>query len=104
MLKKILYATVLFSLAFVGVQAQTAQSNSDTVMILPFENTSAKAEFNWVGESFANSLTDLPSLATSLKLAREGNATFLIAGRYNIILFGHIVGHIQFLNIINESI
>ena len=59
MLKKILYAAVLCSLAFISVQAQTVQNNSDMVMILPFENTSAKAEFNWVGESFANSLTDL---------------------------------------------
>ncbi len=90
-----------------------AQTNSDTVMILPFENTSGKAEFNWVGESFADSLADLlkvstlnvvsnderkivqqkirvpltvlPSLATSLKLAREGKATILIGGKYNIV-------------------
>lgn len=82
-------------------------------MILPFENTSNKAEFNWVGESFADSLSDLlkvpglnvvsnqerkiiqqrlrvpltvlPSLATSLKLAREANATLLIAGKYNVV-------------------
>ena len=82
-------------------------------MILPFENISNKAEFNWVGESFADSLSDLlkvpslnvvsnqerkiiqqklrvpltilPSLATSLKLAREGKATILIAGKYNIV-------------------
>lgn len=91
--------------------AQTVQ-NKETVMILPFENISNKPEFNWVGESFAASLTDLlksqavnvinnderktvqqrlniplatlPSVATSLKLAREGKATLLIRGRYNI--------------------
>ena len=68
-------------------------------MVLPFENTSDKAEFNWIGESFADSLSDLlrvptlnvisnderkiiqqrlriplttlPSLATSLKLAQR---------------------------------
>ncbi len=114
MLKKYLFAAILLSLAFFSIQAQTVvQSNSDTVMILPFENTSEKAEFNWVGESFAASLADLlkvpslnvvsnderkiiqqrlripltnlPSLATSLKLARESQATLLIAGRYNII-------------------
>src|SRR5215208_7733252 len=77
----------------------------DTVMVLPFENASKMPEFNWVGESFADSLSDLlkvpslnvvsneerkiiqqrlkvplttlPSLATSLKLAREGKATLL---------------------------
>ena len=90
-----------------------AQTASDTVLVLPFENTSGKPEFNWVGESFARSLsellrvpslnvitndqrkivqqklriplTTLPSLATSLKLAREVNATILIDGTYNII-------------------
>ena len=96
----------------IAIVSGKAQSNSDTVMILPFENDSRKAEFNWVGESFANSLSDLlkvpnlnvvsnqerkiiqlrlrvpltilPSLATSLKLAREAKATILIAGKYNI--------------------
>ncbi|MEO6590595.1 MAG: tetratricopeptide repeat protein [Pyrinomonadaceae bacterium] len=95
---------------FVSVKAQ---SNAETVMILPFENTSNQAEFNWVGESFANSLSDLlkvpslsvisnqerkiiqqklgvslailPSTATSLKLAREGKASLLIAGKYSIV-------------------
>lgn len=82
-------------------------------MVMPFENTSDKPEFNWVGESFALSLsellkvpglnvvsnserkiiqqrlriplTSLPSLATSLKLARDSGATLLISGRYNIV-------------------
>ncbi len=82
-------------------------------MVLPFENTSGKPEFNWVGEGFASSLADLlkipnlsvvsneerkmiqqklriplvsiPSLATSLKLARESKSTLLIAGKYNIV-------------------
>jgi tetratricopeptide (TPR) repeat protein len=81
--------------------------------VLPFENTSDKPEFNWVGESFALSLSELlkvpslnvvsnsqrkivqqrlriplsnlPSLATSLKLARESGATLLIAGKYDIV-------------------
>ena len=95
-----------------GVFAQTPQSTTDVALVLPFENTSGKPEFNWVGESFADSLsellrvptlnvisnaerkimqqrlkiplTTLPSLATSLKLARESNATLLVSGRYNI--------------------
>ncbi len=113
MLKKTLFAALLLSLTLISIQAQTVQNNADTAMILPFENTSGKAEFNWVGESFAESLADLlkvpslnvvsnderkiiqqrlriplvnlPSLATSLKLARESNASLLIAGKYNII-------------------
>lgn len=106
-----IYITILV-LAFAALSA-AAQTNNDTVMILPFENTSDKAEFNWVGESFADALADLlkvptlnvvsnderktiqqklrvpltvlPSLATSLKLAREGKATILIGGKYNIV-------------------
>ncbi len=110
MLKKFLFAIIFAALA---CSLSFAQNNADTVIILPFENTSDKPEFNWVGESFASSLTDLlkvpslnvvsnderkiiqqrlripltnlPSLATSLKLARETGATLLIAGKYNIV-------------------
>ncbi len=113
MLRKSIFISFLFLFAFLSINAQTVQKNVDTVMILPFENTSDKAEFNWVGESFANSLSDLlkvpslnvitnderkiiqqrlrvpltvlPSLATSLKIARESNASLLIAGKYNIV-------------------
>ncbi len=113
MLKKLLFTTVFVYLAIGFVNAQTVPNNNDTVMVLPFENKSEKPEFNWIGESFADSLsnllkvpslnvvsnderkiiqqrlrvpqTTLPSLATSLKLSREGKATLLIAGRYNII-------------------
>ncbi len=116
MLKKCLYIfAVTVFLTFSGL-AQTPQSGTDVVIVLPFENTSGKAEFNWVGESFADSLSDLlkvptlnvisneerkliqqrlriplttlPSLATSLKLARESQATLLISGRYNIVPAG----------------
>lgn len=109
-MRKNLMMLFLMVIACLSVKAQ---SNTDTVMILPFENDSKKAEFNWVGESFANSLSDLlkvpslnvvsnqerkiiqqrlrvplttlPSLATSLKLAREAKATLLISGNYKII-------------------
>jgi len=112
MLKRPVLILILIAAAFVAAHAQTAP-NTDTVMILPFENTSDKAEFNWVGESFADSLADLlkvpglnvisnserktiqqrlrvpltsiPSLATSLKLARESKATLLVFGKYNIV-------------------
>lgn len=118
MLKKVLFTFFFVSFAVLSISAQTVQQAADTVLILPFENTSDKAEFNWVGESFADSLAELfslkevratrlevvsnderkliqqklripltilPSLATSLKLARESNATILIAGKYNIV-------------------
>jgi tetratricopeptide (TPR) repeat protein len=113
MLKNLLLAifcSIVFALTAAG---QTVTANTDMVMILPFENASHMPEFNWVGESFADSLSDLlrvpglnvvsneerkivqqrlripltslPSLATSLKLARESNATLLIAGKYYIV-------------------
>lgn len=112
MLKKFLFAIIFAALAFGSICAQSAQNSADTVMILPFENTSGKAEFNWVGESFASSLTDLlsnkglniisdqerkinqrtlnvsltsiPSLATSVKIAQKSKATLLVVGNYNI--------------------
>ncbi len=102
---------ILFILALAGTLSTVAQT--DTVLILPFENTTQKAEFNWVGESFADSLADLlrvpnlnvvsneerkliqqklripltnlPSLATSLKIARDSSATILISGKYSIV-------------------
>jgi tetratricopeptide (TPR) repeat protein len=110
MLRKLLFLVALISVSFISIRAQ---SNADTVLVLPFENTSNKAEFNWVGESFADALAELlkvptlnvvsnqerkiiqqrlrvpltilPSTATSLKLARESKATLLIAGKYNIV-------------------
>jgi len=109
MLRKHLY--ILLITAFFAVSAFA--QGSDTVLILPFENTSNKAEFNWIGESFADSLSDLlrvptlnvisnderkiiqlrlriplstlPSMATSLKMARDSGATLLVTGKYTIV-------------------
>jgi tetratricopeptide (TPR) repeat protein len=81
-------------------------------MVLPFENTSNRPEYNWVGESFADSLADLlnkpgllvvstderelayqslrlpetviPSRATAIKLARQARATLVVIGSYSI--------------------
>lgn len=103
----------LFGVVLLAITAGAVRAQTDTILVLPFENTSDKQEFNWVGESFALSLsellkttgvnvvsnserkliqqrlriplTTLPSLATSLKLAREGKATLLISGKYNIV-------------------
>ena len=112
MIRKLLLILLVVSAAAIPEFAQG--QNSDTVMVLPFENTSKQADFNWVGESIADSLTDLlskdrslsvisnqerkigqqrlkmpasvlPSLAASLKLARESRASLLVSGTYNII-------------------
>ena len=81
-------------------------------MVLPFENTSNRGEYNWVGESFADALADLlnkpglivvssderelayhqlrlpetviPSRATAIKLARQAKATMIVVGSYTV--------------------
>src|ERR1700730_12180051 len=87
-------------------------SSGDVIMVLPFENTSSHPEYNWVGESFADSLSELlskpglivvssderaqayqqvglpetmiPSRATAIKLAREAKATMIVLGTYTV--------------------
>lgn len=110
MTKHLLAAAFLVFAAAAVLKAQTA---TDNILILPFENKSDKPEFNWVGESFALSLsellkvpsvnvvsngerkmiqqrlriptTSLPSLATALKLAKESKASLLVTGKYTIV-------------------
>jgi tetratricopeptide (TPR) repeat protein len=81
-------------------------------MVLPFENTSNRPEYNWVGESFADSLAELlnkpgllvvssderqlsyqrlrlpetviPSRATAIKLARDAKASMIVIGTYSV--------------------
>src|SRR5258707_523974 len=93
--------------------AQTGPS-SETVVIFPFENVSNHPEYNWIGESFADSLsallnkpglvvltseeravayqrlrlplTVLPSRATAIKIARELKASMIVIGTYNVVL------------------
>src|SRR5205085_3317646 len=102
----------IFAAAQPRATAREPQAVSDVVMILPFENTSGQKEFNWVGESFADTLAELlgshglrvisddarelayqrlhipptviPSRATSIKLAREAGATLLVLGTYEV--------------------
>ena len=49
---------LLLALFAASCFGQTA-SGGDVVMVLPFENTSNHPEYNWVGESFADSLAEL---------------------------------------------
>ncbi len=92
--------------------AQAQNQSADVVMVLPFENTSNRAEYNWVGESFADALAELlnkPGLivvssderelayqrlrlpetvivsrATAIKLARQAKATMIVVGSYSV--------------------
>src|SRR6187397_2826202 len=104
---------LLISLILVST-AQAQNPTADVVMVLPFENTSKpfRPEYNWVGESFADSLAELlnkpglvvvssdereqayqqlrlpetviPSRATAIKLARQAKATVIVIGSYTV--------------------
>ena len=106
-------AAALLVLAF-SAEAVRAQTTSDVVVVLPFENKTNQREFNWVGESFADSLSELlnmpglglvvvssdereaayqrlrlpqtvlPSRATVIKIAREARATLAVIGTYEV--------------------
>jgi tetratricopeptide (TPR) repeat protein len=107
-----LVIALLLTLLAVNCFGQSS-SGSDVVMVLPFENTSNRPEYNWVGESFADSLADLlnkpgllvvssdereiayqrlrvpetviPSRATAIKLAREAKASLIVIGTYSVV-------------------
>lgn len=104
----VLATSVIPQFTLVNAQTPTA----DVVMVLPFENTSNRAEYNWVGESFADALAELlnkpglivvtsderelayqrlrlpetviPSRATAIKLARQAKATMIVVGSYSV--------------------
>lgn len=95
------------------VAAQT-NSSPEVVLVLPFENVSNHPEYNWIGESFADSLsallnkpgltvvsseeravayqrlrlplTVLPSRATAIKIARELKASMIVIGTYSVTI------------------
>ncbi len=104
---------LLLTTVFAGFSPAQAQNPvADVVMVLPFENTSNRAEYNWVGESFADALAELlnkpglivvssderelayhqlrlpetviPSRATAIKLARQAKATMIVVGSYTV--------------------
>jgi tetratricopeptide (TPR) repeat protein len=110
-----IFSTVVVSLVVSTATAPTALAQSgstETVVVLPFENRSDHPEFNWIGESFADSLstlltkpglvvitgderavayqrlhlplTVLPSRATAIKIARELKATIIVIGNFNV--------------------
>src|SRR5262245_29458263 len=107
---RIFLLVLLVSFGATAGRAQNAAA--DVVMVLPFENTSNRPEYNWVGESFADSLADLlnkpglivvssderelvyqrlrlpetviPSRATAIKLARQAKATMIVIGSYSV--------------------
>jgi tetratricopeptide (TPR) repeat protein len=94
--------------------ASAQTSSADTIVVIPFENVSDHPEYNWIGESFSDSLssllskpglivvsnderavayqrlrlplTVLPSRGTAIKIARELKASMIVIGTYNVTL------------------
>lgn len=108
-----LITAIFLALCVQGAFGQNPAA-ADVVMVLPFENTSNRPEYNWVGESFADSIAELlnkpgllvvtsderqtvyqrlrvpetvlPSRATAIKLAREAKASMIVIGTYSVTL------------------
>src|SRR5687768_18351068 len=110
-----IFSTVVVSLVVSTATAPDALAQSgptETVVVLPFEDRSNYPEFDWIGWSFACSmstrlskpallvitgderavayqrlhlpLTVLPSRATAIKIARELRATIIVIGNFNV--------------------
>ncbi|HEV8140381.1 MAG TPA: tetratricopeptide repeat protein [Pyrinomonadaceae bacterium] len=100
---------------FVSASAARAQAPAaETIVVFPFENVSNHTEYNWIGESFSDSLssllnkpglivvtsderavafqrlhlplTVLPSRATEIKIGRELKASMIVIGNFNVAL------------------
>ncbi len=109
MTKRILSA--LFLSLFFSMIARAGVA-TDTIIIMPFENSAGRPEYNWVGESFSASLADLldkPGLvairpeernvaykqeglpptailtrATMIKIAERAGANLVVMGTYRV--------------------
>jgi tetratricopeptide (TPR) repeat protein len=105
-----LVASAILSILLLSPTAKSA--TADTIVTMPFENVSGRAEYNWVGESFAAALSDLldkPGLvgirpdernvaykqeglppsailtrATMIKIAERAGANLVVMGTYRI--------------------
>ena len=110
----VLTALALISIFQIAVPKASAQTTpaAEIVLVMPFENTSDHPEYNWIGESFADSLsvlldkpglivvtsderavayqrlrlplTVIPSRATAIKIARELKVSMIVFGTYNV--------------------
>lgn len=108
MTKRAILSSILIFASSLAVRA----ASTDTIVTMPFENLSGRAEYNWVGESFAAALADLfdkPGLvairpdernvaykqeglpptailtrATMIKIAERAGASLVVMGTYRI--------------------
>ncbi|MFN0278993.1 MAG: tetratricopeptide repeat protein [Pyrinomonadaceae bacterium] len=121
MLKNVLNVIVIAICVISGAVAQSpvitgvtaASTDADTIVVIPFTNKASTSESNWIGESFAESLSDLlsnkginvlsnqerkfvqqelgipnvsvPSIATSVKVGIHAKASLVVIGDYQLL-------------------
>lgn len=121
MLKNVLNIFVIAIFAVSGAIAQSpvitgvpaSATDADTIVVIPFTNKASTSESNWIGESFAESLSDLlsnkginvlsnqerkfvqqelgipnvsvPSIATSVKIGNQAKASLIVIGDYQLL-------------------
>lgn len=94
-----------------GVPASTA--DADSMIVIPFTNKASNSDSNWIGESFAETLSDLlsnkgitvlsnqerkfvqqelgipnmsvPSIATAVRLGIQARASLIVVGDYQLL-------------------
>ena len=104
---------LLFIVAPAHAQNATPTSGGDLIIVLPFENTTNQRDYNWIGTSFADSMSDLlqmyglrvvstderelvyqklrlpltatPSRATAINVAMKAKATLAVIGTYDVV-------------------
>lgn len=112
MFRKISCFFIFVTALSISVWSQTATRGSDTILVIPFENKSKNRDFNWIGESFAESLPRLlgnrglklvsnqerrlaqrelgipgdviPSNASAVRIGQKLGASLIIKGDYNL--------------------
>ncbi len=93
--------------------APTTTADVDTIVVIPFTNKASTSESNWIGESFAEVLSDLlsnkginvlsnqerkfvqqelgvpnvsvPSIATSVRVGIQAKASLIVVGDYQLL-------------------
>jgi tetratricopeptide (TPR) repeat protein len=113
-LRIILFAICAVSAMMAQAPAITGiPADADTIVVIPFTNKAASSESNWIGESFAESLSDLlsnkginvlsnqqrkfvqqelgipsvsvQSIATSVKVGIQAKASLIVVGDYQLL-------------------
>ena len=114
---KAVFASIMLAAAVTAqspvVTGVPAATENDTIVVMPFTNKASTSESNWIGESFAETLSDLlgnkginvlsnqerkfvqqelgipnisvPSVATSVRVGIQAKASLIVVGEYQLL-------------------